>query len=151
MFSFLVLLAASLVTTIAARVKGQPLRPGWSFGFEVIARSLKASAARIARLDWALQRKAQEALVQPSPVLRRLKFEPATVGGVAGEWFVPFDAGDDAPVVIRKRTDRLRPGSAVALSAHSCRSKVAQQHSEADVCSRSRLMSASVARQAGGD
>ena len=100
MFSFLMLLAASLATTIAARVKGQRLRPGWSFGFEVIARSLKASAAKIARLDWRLQRKAQEALVQPSPVLKKLKFEPATVGGVAGEWFVPFDAGDDAPVLV---------------------------------------------------
>jgi acetyl esterase/lipase len=100
MFSFMLLVAVSFVATIGARMTGQPLRPGWSFRFEVIARSLKANAARLARLDWPAQRKAQEALVPPSPVLKQLKFERASVGGIAGEWFVPLDASDDAPVLL---------------------------------------------------
>jgi acetyl esterase/lipase len=100
MFAFMLVVATSFVATVAARLRGQRLRPSWSFGFEVIARSMKANAARIAQLDWSLQRKAQEALVQPSPIFKKLRFEHATIGGVSGEWFVPHDAAGDAPVLL---------------------------------------------------
>lgn len=100
MLSFVVELCASLLATLSARLRGAPLRAGWSFGFEVVARALKANAARIARLDWAAQRAAWAAMVQPSPVLKKLRFERATVGGVPGEWFIPSDAAETAPVVL---------------------------------------------------
>jgi acetyl esterase/lipase len=99
-FSFLFLLGASLTATLAARVRGQRLRPGWSLGFEVIARTLKANAARISRLDWPAQRHAWTEMVQPSPVLKKIAFERANIGGIPGEWFVPLDGAEGAPVFL---------------------------------------------------
>jgi epsilon-lactone hydrolase len=100
MLSFVLRLWASFWLTLGGRLRGRPLRAGWSFAFEVIARTLKSNAARVSRLDWAAQRKAWEAMVQPSPILAKLRFERATVGGVPGEWFIPVDAPEGGPVLL---------------------------------------------------
>jgi acetyl esterase/lipase len=100
MLSFVLRLWVSFWLALGARLRGRPLRAGWSFGFEVIARTLKSNAARVSRLDWAAQRKAWEAMVQPSPILAKLRFERATIGGVSGEWFIPLDAPERGPVLL---------------------------------------------------
>jgi len=99
MSRFVLHLGAAALTTSAARLRGRRLRAGWSFGFEIIARALKNNAARISRLGWVEQRKQWAAMVQPSPVLRKLRFEAAAVGGVPGEWFIPPAAASE-PVVL---------------------------------------------------
>jgi epsilon-lactone hydrolase len=100
MLRFALLVWASLFSTLATRFRGERARAGWSFGFEVVARALKANAARVSLLDWPAQRVAWEAMVRPSPILKQLRFEKASLGGVAGEWFIPRGASEGGPVVL---------------------------------------------------
>lgn len=100
MLWFLAYLLSSLALTLLGRLRGSPLRPTWSVKFEVIARSLKSNAARISRMDWQAQRQAWEAVVQPSPVLKQLRFEDAALGGVPGLWFIPQGVSETAGVIL---------------------------------------------------
>jgi acetyl esterase/lipase len=100
MASFLKALSATLPRTIVDRLRRGPMRPTWSFGFELIARTLKRHALDISQLDWAAQRRAWEAGVQPSPVLKELRAEASSLGGVAGEWFSPSRRTPNASVVL---------------------------------------------------
>jgi hypothetical protein len=90
--------AAALATAIAS-VRRKPKRHGWSFGFEIIARTLKANAERISRLDLPEQRRHWAAMAQLSPVLEQVRVEPAAYGGVRGAWFIPEHAAP-APVIL---------------------------------------------------
>jgi acetyl esterase/lipase len=92
-------LGSAAIATSLARLRGERMRAGWSVRFEVIARALKANAARLSRLSWPEQRKQWAAMARPSPVFAQLRFEPAAYGGVAGEWFIPKGAATELVVL----------------------------------------------------
>lgn len=79
----LVALAASAAATTRRRMTHGPLRPSWSWRFEVVVGTLKRLSAHLASLPWAEQRRGWELLSQPSPVFRRVRREEVTLGGVA--------------------------------------------------------------------
>jgi epsilon-lactone hydrolase len=96
---FMFYLGSAAFATSIARLKGRRMRASWPIGFEVIARALKANAARVSRASWAEQRVKWAAMAQRSPIFVQLRFEPAEYGGVAGEWFIPNTAAAE-PIVL---------------------------------------------------
>jgi acetyl esterase/lipase len=93
------LLASSVGVTIARARRG-PLRPSWSWTFELIARALKRRAAVIARLDWQSQRKAWSAMNGPAPILRKVKQEPVEHASMRAVWFEPKEGPSTTSVVL---------------------------------------------------
>lgn len=60
-------LVASVSATTRRRLTRGPLRPSWSWRFEVVVGTLKRLSERLAPLPWAEQRAGWELLSQPSP------------------------------------------------------------------------------------
>jgi epsilon-lactone hydrolase len=92
-------LLLSAATVTARRLRRGPARPSWSWGFEVVASSLKKRAAAISRLDWQGQRAAWGAMTAPVPLLKEITRETTTVAGMPAEWFSP-KAGVSHPSVV---------------------------------------------------
>lgn len=79
-------------SAVAATTRGGRRRPGWSWGFEVIATAMKARAAAIARHDWPTQRRLWAAMTAPpGPIFRKITREKTEIAGMKAEWFVPKD------------------------------------------------------------
>lgn len=81
--------AGALVATTRARFSKGPLRPTWTFTMELIARFLKATAARIRPMPWVEKRAAWDSLARPTPAWKRTTFEAVTLGGVPARRVVP--------------------------------------------------------------
>ncbi len=92
-------LARSAARVGMRRLTGRRLRPGWSFGFETLVDAFRRSGREIRRLPPEAQGAAWEQRMMPHPVLRQVRFETASAGGVAAEWVVPT-AGHDATAVL---------------------------------------------------
>lgn len=86
------------VRTGAARLRGKPLRPGWSFGFETFARSLKRAERQVRQLPPSEQGAAWLERSVAQPILGRVRFEPAD--SIAAEWVIPNDDGPESPVLL---------------------------------------------------
>ncbi|MCK6550502.1 alpha/beta hydrolase [Myxococcota bacterium] len=95
------LVLTALWRTLMGRWRRGPLRPSWSFRFELFATVLKLGAARQSQQTIPERRATTEALARPDAkkLTSFTRRGPATVGGVAGEWFVPerWSRSDPAP------------------------------------------------------
>ncbi len=100
MLRFVLWLWGSLLVTAARRLTRGPLRPSWSFGFEVVTRAVKWQAKHAQTLSPVARRAGAEAMVQPSPLFDECSFEKAKLGGVPVEWMVPRSVPADAPVLV---------------------------------------------------
>lgn len=103
---------ASLFATILGRLSRGPLRPTWSFGFEVMARTLRRTGLAIGRLPPLEQRRAWTAVArsQPTPPTKD-RIEPVDAGGVPAHWIVPDGVPADAPVLVYLHGGSYRYGS----------------------------------------
>ena len=70
------------------KVRG-PLRPSWSAEFETLAFVLHNYAKRSIHLPLAWQRAALTAGVRRTNVVKSMRFEKVSAGGVPSEWFIP--------------------------------------------------------------
>lgn len=75
------------------------MRASWSVRFEVIARALKANAARLSRLSWPEQRKQWAAMARPSPVFEQCASSLPLTAALLGKCFIPKAAAAE-PVVL---------------------------------------------------
>jgi acetyl esterase/lipase len=82
------------------RLRGGRLHPEWTFGYEVTVCLLRRAMRWIPTLTPPQQRAAWEALVPPSPSLRKVRQTPCEVGGVPAVWLDPPDAAPDGAVVL---------------------------------------------------
>lgn len=93
-------LVKSVVRVTARRLSGQQLRPEWSFGFETFADVLKQSELRIRELPTSAQGEAWERQKMPHPVLKLVRFESVSAGGVDAEWVIPHNDSNLSPIVL---------------------------------------------------
>ena len=84
-------LLASVAETLASRARSGPSRRSWSFGFEVMARTLRKTGLSFGRRTPLEQRAAWEqiAKAKPNPLRRQLTVTPVDAGGVPAKWVVP--------------------------------------------------------------
>jgi acetyl esterase/lipase len=93
---FLRHLARHSARVAISRLRRGPVRPSWSFAFELFTTALRHTSLEISKRDWALQRVAFDALATPpflADVFHRVVREPVKLGGVPAEWFVPKTLG----------------------------------------------------------
>lgn len=91
---------AAIFATLAARVRRGPLRPSWSFLFEVSITFLRATARAASGRPAIEHRAVWDALrPPPSPIMKRVRRERVDAGGVRAEWFVPTGGHGDAVVL----------------------------------------------------
>ena len=106
-------LLASVAETLASRARSGASRPSWSFGFEVMARTLRKTGLSIGRRTPLEQRAAWEqiAKAKPNPLRRQLTVTPVDAGGVPAKWVVPRGVAEDAPVLVFLHGGGYRYGS----------------------------------------
>lgn len=92
-------MAAALVRVARRRAEQGPLRPGWSFGFEVSVESLRSLSQRVSGQDPLTQRRLWDSTAVPSATARKVRRERAEVGGVPGAWITPKAGADDRVVL----------------------------------------------------
>jgi monoterpene epsilon-lactone hydrolase len=67
-----------------------PRHPGWLWGFEVVAETLKRHSAALAARSWVEQRAGWRALAQPlTAEVRDVRREPCEIAGLPAAWFTP--------------------------------------------------------------
>src|SRR5262245_48456872 len=89
-------MAASFARVTGRRLVGRRLRPAWSFKFEVFADALKRAERDVRRLPPSEQGDEWLRRDLPDPILKQVRIEPATVGGVPAEWVIPTSGVDSA-------------------------------------------------------
>lgn len=72
----------SAVSVMIARIRRGPLRPTWTFGYEVVTRAQKRFHERVAQLDPVAERKAWASLKGQSPSLKRVSWEKSLLADV---------------------------------------------------------------------
>ncbi|HSO00234.1 MAG TPA: alpha/beta hydrolase [Candidatus Nanopelagicales bacterium] len=92
-------MVASAARVTLRRAQQGPLRPGWSWTYEVFVEHLKALSRRFHGLPPAAQRAGWNSTAVPSTTARKVRRERAEVGGVEGAWITPR-AGHDERVVL---------------------------------------------------
>lgn len=90
-------LVAALLAALRRPFRG-PLRPSWSFGYEVTIRAMGRYMRQVVRWPAPRMREAWEALA--APALRGVRREEVQIGSISAEWFVPPGVGPDAPVLL---------------------------------------------------
>lgn len=85
----------SLFATLGRRVRGGPLRPGWSFGFEVIVGMLRRDMDSSWRWPIARLRAGMARRPVVKRYTKRVTVRPDASGPVPGTWFEPPGARDD--------------------------------------------------------
>lgn len=122
-FLMVVRLLASLFATIVGRLRHGPLRPTWSFGFEVMARTLRRTGLAIGKLPPLEQRRAWEAIArtQPNRLAKEVRVESVDAGGVPARWIVPHGVDEDAPVLVYLHGGGYRYGSFASHGELVCR------------------------------
>ena len=99
--------------TLSARLRGGPLRPGWSFTFELVVRFLRRDWVEIAFWPPQELRASLEGRSYPNGMAKKCARRTERVGGVDGEWFEPPNAPADAALVY------VHGGSFLAGSSHT--------------------------------
>jgi acetyl esterase/lipase len=79
---FVIYLWLSVVSVAFARLRRGPLRPSWTFGYEVVTRAQKRFHERVARLEPAEERNAWASLKGPNPSSKRVTWTRSVRGGV---------------------------------------------------------------------
>ncbi|HEX6277099.1 MAG TPA: alpha/beta hydrolase [Polyangiaceae bacterium] len=79
---FVVYLWLSVVSVAFARLRRGPLRPSWTFGYEVVTRAQKRFHERVARLEPAEERKAWASLKGQNPSSKRVTWTRSARGDV---------------------------------------------------------------------
>ncbi len=93
--------AKNLPSVIAGRIKRGPLRPTWSFGFEVVINAMRSLSAEISEHSWVEQRKLYDAIAPRwSPIWKKIGRRPTTIDGIEGEWFEPKDPPEPVDTVV---------------------------------------------------
>src|SRR5688572_7841546 len=93
--------AATMPSVLAARIKRGPLRPSWSFGFEVVIGAMRRLSDEVGELPWPEQRKIYDAIAPRwSLVWRTIGRRAETVEGIEAEWFEPKDSGEITDTVV---------------------------------------------------
>jgi acetyl esterase/lipase len=82
LLEFIACLCGSAVGVAVARARRGPLRPGWSFGFEVVNRAQKRFHERVARRSPQRERRAWGALRSQGRAFRRCRTQRREIGGV---------------------------------------------------------------------
>lgn len=82
----------SLLRTLVVRLRRGPQLPRRTLVMEALVHHLRGRIDALTPLAPAGQRKAFEALVLPSPVVRRVRIEASTVPGAPGDWIIPPNA-----------------------------------------------------------
>ncbi|MBI5517649.1 MAG: alpha/beta hydrolase fold domain-containing protein [Deltaproteobacteria bacterium] len=100
MWRFLGLLWVSALQTLVARLRRGPLRPSWTFGFEVVVRTLRRDWDRFELWPLARVRADLEARRFPSDAVPRVRREEGAVGAIPGEWVRPPSAPPEAEGVV---------------------------------------------------
>ena len=93
------LMAEAWWETLKLRLRHGPLRPGWSFAFELVVRFLRRDQVEMSTWTPARMRADLEARPYPSAMARRCARREARIGGVEGEWFDPPGAVEDAVLI----------------------------------------------------
>jgi epsilon-lactone hydrolase len=97
---FLLDLCLSALQVSRRRLLRGPLRPGWSWGFEVMTRAQKRFSERVGRRTPLQQRQAWNSLRSKSPALAQVRFEATTLADAPGLWVTPLDLPLDAPTIL---------------------------------------------------
>jgi len=100
MWSVLSGLAVSGARVVPRRLRRGPLHPGWTLTFEIFADALKTSAVRINKVPPSEQGREWARVSPPHPIVKRVRFEETSAGGVPAEWVLPRDGAEGAPVVL---------------------------------------------------
>jgi acetyl esterase/lipase len=94
-------LAVSSARVVPKRVRRGPLHPEWTLGFEIFADALRRNTFRINKVPPSEQGREWEKVSPPHPIVKRVRFEETSAGGVPAEWVLPREgANDGAPVVL---------------------------------------------------
>jgi epsilon-lactone hydrolase len=88
-------------SVLVSRVKRGPLRPSWSFGFELLTCAMRGVSAEVSGWSFADQRKAFDAMAnQRSPIFKHVTRNETSANGVPAEWFEPKDPPEPAESVV---------------------------------------------------
>lgn len=93
-------LAASAARVASRRARLGPRRPSWSFGFETLVEGMRAARRKNEALPIVEQRSAWDAMGMPSPVLRAVRFTPATGFAVPCTWCHAGARAEGGPIVV---------------------------------------------------
>ncbi|HEX7600396.1 MAG TPA: alpha/beta hydrolase [Polyangiaceae bacterium] len=93
------LLMGACFETLSSRRRAGPLRPGWSFQFEVVVRFLRRDWVEMAFWPPAKMRADLEGRAYPNTMAKKCTRRAERVGGVDGEWFEPPNALADAALI----------------------------------------------------
>src|SRR5258706_10451699 len=80
------------------RVRG-PMHPRWDLELETWATFLHHYGKHSTKIPLAWQRKAMS-VAPRSPIVKRMRFEKVSAGGVPAEWFRLADGGDESRVLL---------------------------------------------------
>lgn len=100
MLRFMGLMVTSALRTAVERAKHGPLLPSWSFGFEVIVRTLRADWVGLSQWPVSRGRADMEGRQYPSDVASKVTRVEVREGAIAGEWVTPRDAAPRASGVV---------------------------------------------------
>ncbi len=100
MLGFVLYLWSSVVAVAFARLRRGPLRPSWSFGYEVVVRAQKRFHERVARLPPAEERRAWASLRANGPSLTQVTWSRSTLGSVEAWTLVPRELSRPERVVL---------------------------------------------------
>jgi acetyl esterase/lipase len=118
---FVLYLWLSVVSVAMARFRRGPLRPTWSFGYEVVVLAQKRFHERVARLTPQEERRAWASLKGQHPSLKRVVWTRSTLAGV-----------DSIDIVPRGQ----KPSEQVILYLHGGGFLYGSEHSHGELCSR---------------
>lgn len=88
-------LMSSAAAVTGSRLRRGPLRPGWTWTFELFAHAMKKGMAYGCSVEPQVYRDFMEASLPPSPALKKVRREAVDAGGVPSEWFVPLQGASD--------------------------------------------------------
>lgn len=94
------LMCLSAATVSAARLRRGPLRPTWSWGYEVVTCAQKRFHRRVARRSPATERRAWGALKGTGPVYSALSKRREALDGVPVAWLQAAGANDGESIVL---------------------------------------------------
>jgi monoterpene epsilon-lactone hydrolase len=97
---FLFYLWTSVVAVALARVRRGPLRPTWTFGYEVVTRAQKRFHERVARLSPVEERRAWGSLRSSGPSLKLVRWSRSILGRVEAWTILPRDVPRPERVVL---------------------------------------------------
>ncbi|HEY3499183.1 MAG TPA: alpha/beta hydrolase [Polyangiaceae bacterium] len=97
---FVLYLWLSVVSVALARARRGPLRPTWTFGYEVVTCAQKRFHERVARLSPAAERRAWGSLRANGPALRRVARQAERLGSVEVVKLTPREVPEPARVVL---------------------------------------------------